>query len=49
MNLTSCKSTSTTVKVESPPTVQWGKVGEVPTNVYTNYDWIIMSQDRYLK
>lgn len=34
----------------TPPTdIQYGKAGEVPTEVYANYDWVIVSKDRYFR
>jgi len=30
---------------KKPIKVQWGKVGEQPTAVWTDYDWIIRALD----
>jgi hypothetical protein len=44
--LTSCKHTSTTIS--TPQEIQWGKKGIVPDKVFTDYDWVIISTERYL-
>lgn len=32
-----------------PISLQAGKAGEAPTEVFQSYDWIIVSQERYKK
>ena len=46
LSLSGCKTTSKTIK---PAEVQWGKSGEEPTEVWNNYDWVIVSQERYIQ
>lgn len=44
LNLLSCKSTSAITK---PQEISWGKAGTQPTKVWTDYNWIIVSTDKY--
>jgi len=42
-----CAKSTKPLEVKRPIEVTWGKSGEVPVNVYTDYDWILMSRSHF--
>lgn len=47
ISVSGCVKKNLSLKVAEPQSVEWGKAGDQPSHVWQNYDWIIVSRDKF--